>query len=213
MRLVCLWVDWKSKLLYNENSENNMDFNFFSIYNKLKENKLWWVDVVFYFIISSLIATILCYLIFSVKIYSQKARIEELQIKLVGVGTEEQKEMEKQIFDYQKKMNDYVPLLADHKIFSNILAYLERDTLPNVWFSRFSMGGGEADIMLSGETESVEAFSKQVSVFEASEYLTKITVLGSILGDENRINFNLALSLDPKILAFVLEPAPIINPQ
>ncbi|MEK7541131.1 MAG: hypothetical protein AAB529_02775 [Patescibacteria group bacterium] len=177
----------------------------FSIFSKLRENKLWWVDVVFYFIISSLIATILCYLIFAVKINSQKAGIKNFEISLATVGTDKQKEMEKQIFEEQKKINDYIPLIKDHRVSSNILAFLEQTALPAVWFSRFNMGGNDADIILSGEAESVEIFSRQVSVFEESEYLTKITVLGSTIGEQNRINFNLVLSLDPKIFSFIAE--------
>ncbi len=189
-----------------------MDFNIFSIINKLKENKLWWVDVVFYFIISSLIATILCYLIFTAKVYFQKTKIEDFKVSLATVGTDEQKVMEKQVFDYQKKINDYVPLVQNHRIFSNILAYLEQYTLPSVWFSRFSMAGKDADIVLSGETESTETFSRQISVFETNEYLTKITVLGSILGGQNRNNFNIVLSLDPKILDFIKKPTSTPTP-
>mgnify|MGYP001610434803 FL=1 len=188
-----------------------MNFNF-SIFSNLKDNKLWWVDVLFYFIISSLIATIICYLIFFAKINLQKASIKDYDASLATVGTEEQKEMEKQILDYQKKINDYDPLIKSHRIFSNILAYFEQNTLPNVWFLRFSMGGKDADITLSGETESVEAFSKQISIFEASQYLTKITVLGSTLGEENRTNFNMIISLDPKIFTFIPETIPILIP-
>ncbi|MFA6974327.1 MAG: hypothetical protein WC238_06400 [Parcubacteria group bacterium] len=186
-----------------------MDFN---ILNKLRENKVWWVDVVFYFIISSLIATILCYLIFAVKIQSQKVGIKNFEASLATVGTDEQKEMEKQIFEKQKKINDYAPLLEDHKIFINILTFLEKNTLPKVWFSRFGMGGNSANITISGEAESVEIFSKQISIFEESEYLNKITILSSMLGDGNKIDFNLALSLNPKILAFVVAPETEVMP-
>ena len=180
----------------------------FSILKKLKDSKLWWVDVVFYFIISSLIATIFCYLIFVVKINSQKASIKDYDISLATVGTDEQKEMEKQIFEKQKKINDYVPFIESHRISSNVLAFLEQNTLPKIWFSRFNMAGNDADITLSGEAETVEIFSKQVSVFEESPYLTKITVLSSTLGEQNRISFNLILSLDPEIFTFIIEPTP-----
>ena len=181
----------------------------FGIFNKLRENKLWWVDVVFYFIISSLIATIACYFIFVAKIYSQKIGIKKFEESLATVGTDEQKDMEKQTFEKQEKINDYIPLIKNHRISSNIFAFLEQNTLPNVWFLRFSMGGKDANITLSGEAESVKVFSKQVSIFEENEYLTKVAVLSSSLGRQNRINFNLVISLDPKILTFM--PATLEN--
>jgi len=182
-----------------------MDFSILNVFKELRENKLWWVDVVFYFIISLLIATVFCYLIFIVKIYFQESKIKDFEASLATVGTDEQKEMEKQIFEHQKKINNYVPLIKDHRISSNVFAFLEQNTLPKVWFSRFSMGGKDANITLSGEAGSVEIFSRQISVLEESEYLTKITVLGTTIGEQDRINFNLALSLDPKIFTFVVE--------
>lgn len=185
----------------------------FSIFSKLRDNKLWWVDVVFYFIISSLIATIFCYLIFVAKIYFQKEKIKDFDVSLATVGTDEQKEMEVQIFKDREKIKDYAPLIEGHRISSNIFVFLEQNTLPGVWFSRFGIGGKGADITLSGEAESAEVFSRQVSIFEDSEYLTKITVLGSTLGEANRTNFNLVLSLDPKIFFFVQESAPEIIPE
>ncbi|MBI1866390.1 MAG: hypothetical protein HY005_00950 [Candidatus Staskawiczbacteria bacterium] len=178
----------------------------FGIFSKLRDNKLWWIDVVFYFIISFLIATISCYFIFAVKIYFQKENIKAYNVSLDTVGTEEQREMEKQVLDYQKKLNDYYPLIKNHRIFSNILTYFEQNTLPKVWFSKFSMNSKDVNIILSGETDSMEIFSRQVSVFEESEYFTKITVLGSTLGDKNKNSFNIVLSLDPKIFAFMQKP-------
>lgn len=182
-----------------------MGFNL-SIFNKLRDNELWWVDVVFYFIISSLIATIICYLIFTVKIHFQKISIKNYEVSLATVGTDEQKEMEKQIFDHQKKISDYEPLIIKHRIFSNILAYFEQNTLPNVWFSKFGLVSQDSSIVLSGEAESIEVFSKQVSVFESSEYLTKINILSLASGNQNRTNFNINFSLNPQIFTFIQKP-------
>ncbi|MBI2050084.1 MAG: hypothetical protein HYT35_01345 [Candidatus Staskawiczbacteria bacterium] len=185
-----------------------MNFNLISIFNELRENKLWWVDVVFYFVISSLIAVVFCYLIFVAKVSLQKADIKNYEMSLATVGTDQQKEMEKQVFDFQKKINDYAILIKDQRIFSNILTHLEQNTLPNVWFSRFNTASKDADILLTGGTETVQTFSRQVSVFEESQYLTKITVLGTTLGEKNKIDFNLVLSLDPKIFDFAVKATP-----
>lgn len=174
--------------------------NFFTLISQMRERKLWWVDVVLYFVISSFIATIAIYLIFAVKVYRLEGQIKENEAALATVGTEEQKEKEKKVFEYQKKINDFLPILKDYKLLSNILAFIEENTLPQVWFSRFSMGGEEADLVLSGESESAEVLAKQIAILEGGEYFDKITVLSSTLGDEGRNTFNLSVSLDPKIL-------------
>lgn len=187
------------------------------ILNKLRDKKLWWVDVVFYFVISSLIAVIICYVVFAIKISLEKTNITALQAKLATVGTEQQKEMEKIVFEYQKKLNTYAPLIKNHKISSNIFAFLEQNTLPNVWYSRFSVASNGSDIVLSGEAGSVETLSRQTAIFEESEYLKNITVLGTAVGTEGRVTFNLSLSLNPNIIStttkFVKETEEITIPE
>ena len=39
----------------------------FSVIFQLRTKKFWWMDVIFYFVISALVATVLCYLIFLIK--------------------------------------------------------------------------------------------------------------------------------------------------
>ncbi len=181
-----------------------MNFNLNIIY-QLRDKKNWWVDVVFYFVISSLLATIICYVIFVIQIYIQNEKIKEVQVALTTVGTDQQKEMEKQVFEYQKKINDFSTLINDHKIASNIFAFIEKYTLPNVWFSRFSVDEKQPGIVLSGETDDIETVSRQISTFEATEYVKKIDLLNSQKGSTEKINFNISLSLDSKI--FIFEPA------
>lgn len=174
--------------------------NFFTLLSQMRERKLWWVDVALYFVISSFMATIACYFIFAVKVYRLEGEIRDNEAALATVGTDEQKEKEKKVFEYQKKINDFLPIIKDYKLLSNMLAFIEQNTLPKVWFSRFSMGGEGVDLILSGESDSAETLAKQIAILEGGEYFEKITVLSSTLGDEGRNNFNLSVSLDPKIL-------------
>ncbi len=186
-----------------------MNFNLNIIY-QLRDKKNWWVDVVFYFVISSLLATIICYVIFAIQIYIQNEKIKEVQVALTTVGTEQQKEMEKKVFEYQEKINDFSILINEHKITSNIFGFIEQYTLPNVWFSRFSIDEKQLAIVLSGETDDLETISRQVSTFEATEYVKKIDILNSQKGTQQKINFNISLSLDSKIFTF--EPAALKEP-
>ncbi len=178
----------------------------FSIFYQLRTKKIWWVDVVFYFVISLLISTVFCYLIFTLKIYLQKKEVKNLDAAIETVGTDIQKDHEKIVFNYQKKINDYGFLVTDHKFISNVFSFLEKDTLPNVWFSKFSATAKQNQINLSGEADNMDALSRQVAAFEKNEFVKKVSLLGSNIGDLGKVNFNLSLLLDQKIFNYIPPP-------
>ncbi|KKQ21721.1 MAG: hypothetical protein A3G45_01955 [Candidatus Staskawiczbacteria bacterium RIFCSPLOWO2_12_FULL_37_15] len=182
----------------------------FSIFYQLRTKKIWWVDVVFYFVISLLISAIFCYLIFISKIYLQEKEIKKLDAAIETVGTDVQKDHEKTVFNYQKKINDYALLIDNHEFASNVFGFLEKDTLPNVWFSRFSLPTKQNKVDLTGEAESMDALSRQTAAFEKNEFVKKVNLLGSSVGDSGKVNFSLSLLLDSKIFNYI-QPPPAEN--
>jgi len=178
----------------------------FGIFYQLRTKKIWWVDVVFYFVISLLISTVFCYLIFISKIYLQQKELENLDQAILTVGTDAQKDQEKTVFGYQKKINDYALLINKYEFASNIFGFLEKETLPNVWFSKFSQPTLQNQIDLAGEAENLDALSRQTSAFEKSEFVKKVSLLNSSIGELGKVSFNLSLALDPKIYNYIPPP-------
>jgi hypothetical protein len=181
----------------------------FSIIYQLRTKKFWWLDVIFYFVISLLIATIICYFIFSIKIYFQNKKIKDLEAAMATIGTEQQKVYEEKIFDFQKKINDFAILLGEHKISSNVFSFIEQYTLSNVWFNKFNMNEEGLEVNLSGEAETTEALSRQISILEENQYIKKINLLNSGTGEGGKINFNLTLLLEPQIFTLFQKPSPL----
>jgi len=173
----------------------------FSIIYRLRTKKFWWMDVVFYFVISLLIATVFCYLIFVIKIAMQNKEIKEQEIALESVGTDQQKEYEEEVLLYQKKIADFVGLFRNHEFASKVFGFIEQQTRPNIWFKSFDMNREGGAVKLPGEADNMEAFSRQVSVLEKNEYVKKLNVINSTAGDLARVTFNLDITLDPKIFA------------
>ena len=111
----------------------------FSVIFQLRTKKFWWMDVIFYFVISLLVATILCYLIFLTKNIWQRHDIKTELTKLQLVGTESQKQEESTVITYQKKIVDFTGLLNNHEFASNAFAFMQTETMPNIWFKQFSL--------------------------------------------------------------------------
>jgi len=171
----------------------------FGIIYQLKIKKFWWLDTIFYFVVALLLATIICFVIFTVKISFQEKRLKDLENNIVNTGTAEQKESEKKVFEYQKKIDNFATILDSHKIPTNILKFFEQITLPNVWFNNFQIGAQTAGVRVSGEAESTTTLSRQILTLEQNEFIKNISDLTSEPTETGRIKFDMNLSINPDI--------------
>lgn len=175
----------------------------FSAIFQTREKRYWWLDAIFYFAVSLLMAVIFCYLIFSAKVAIQKKEIASQIANLQTVGTDEQKSYEAEVLGYQKKISDFNKLLASHGFASNVFVFVEKETMPNVWFKQFNMDAKSNTVRLSGEADNMEAFSRQVAGFEKNEYIKEVGLLNSVLSKSGRVNFGISLVLEQKIFNYL----------
>lgn len=173
----------------------------FGIIYQLKIKKFWWLDAILYGVSALLLAAVLCFAIFSVKISLQEKKISELDGKIADTGTSEQKETEKIVFEYQKKIDDFALLFVDHKLPTNIFKMLERDTLPNVWMSSFLTSAEQANLAISGEAENLNALSRQIDIFETNKFIKNIDSLSTSPNETGRIKFDVKFTLDKDIFS------------
>ncbi len=187
-----------------------MDFT--SLY-KAKDTQARWVDIVFYAASLMLVIAIFCYCIFAIKIYFQNQSLAAMDEKIALYGTQEQKATEQAVMDYKKKIDDFAIILDKHTITSNVFAFIEKNTLPNIWFSNFDMSSTINEIRLSGEADTAETLSRQVKLFEDSkEYVRNISVLNTQIGASGKIVFTLDLFVNAKIFEYVATPQTALVP-
>ena len=180
----------------------------FSVIFQLRTKKFWWMDVIFYFVISSLIATVLCYLIFLFKDGMISNQINDASSQLQTVGTLQQKEHEAEVLTYQKKIGDFSVLLKNHEFASNVFAFMQAQTLPNIWFSQFSLDEKNTAVQLSGEADDVDSFSRQVAALEGNKYVKSMGSLNSSLGQAAKLDISIGLVLKPTIFDYLPDIAP-----
>jgi len=179
----------------------------FSVIFQLRTKKFWWMNVIFYFVVSLLISTVFCYLIFLTKNYFQRKDINKEIIALQTVGTDTQKQEEDKVLTYQLKIKDFSILLQNHEFASNVFAFLQAESIPNIWFKQFTLDQKNSQVQLSGESDDLDAFSRQVAVFERNKYVKNITTFNSASGDMARIKFNIDMTLDPEIFNYLFNVA------
>lgn len=175
----------------------------FRILFQLREKRFWWMDVIFYFAVSLLIATVFCYVIFWVKNSIQRQEIKDQITALESVGTGQQKEYEKSVLYYQKKLNDFANIFENHEFASHVFAFMQDHTMPNIWFRQFALDRKNSKVELFGEADDMASFSRQVAVFEESDTVDSVSGLNSALGQEVNIQFSLDMALNPEIFAYI----------
>jgi len=171
----------------------------FELLYALKGKKFWWMDIVFYFFIAFLFLTIIFYFVLDIEISAQRHKIEKLSQDIEKFGTEEQKEIEKKVFDYQKKIADVSKLLGSHKVPSNFFELIKQITLPEVYFSTVTLSTENSETQLRGQTGNLENLAKQLAVLRENENIQSIERFSVKLDEEAKVIFDLTLLLFPEL--------------
>lgn len=164
---------------------------------KLKTPSL--VNFLFYSSLALLIILGGVYLGMRIKVSSLKSQIEETKVNVVRIKTEGDKETERQVLGYQKKIKDFSELFNEHKIVSSFLEFLRNSTHLKVSFSELSLNTKTANVLLGGETEDFKTLGEQILYLKGSEFIKGLDLSNLSLGKEGEVQFNIRLFLDPKI--------------
>lgn len=164
------------------------------------KNRDWWIEGLFYLVLSALLVVVFFYGTVAIKVYFYGKKLDELNDKIAAYSSPQEKSYEKEVFSYKAKIEDFTAIVASHKISSNVFAFVEDNTLANVWFSSFSMSEISNEMRLTGEAESMEVLSRQFEIFENSkDYVKSISVFNSQMESSGRVVFVLNVFLDPNI--------------
>ena len=160
-----------------------------------------WQKIIFYFSILFLLVSLLIF--FLLNSFHQKATLElqGLEETLAQEKTQEEDSLEKEVFGYQKKIEDFSKLSKSHLYPSKFFDFFQSLCLPQVWFSKVLLNLKDFTLSISGETESFSILGQQILIFQQEEENIKKADLSEVsIGKEGKVNFILNLSLNPEIL-------------
>lgn len=181
----------------------------FGILYQLRSKQFWWIDAVLYFVIALLVAAVVCFFVFSIRISSLKADLVSYNEKIAALGTSDQKDIEKNVFTYQSKLNNFAMLLSAHNISSNAFKIFEEETLATVWFSSYLIDVSSAQIQLAGEADNLSTLSHQIANFEDNENVVSVSDLNTSLSTSGNILFRVTMMVDKDIFSITTLPSPL----
>jgi len=117
-------------------------------------------------------------------------------------------EKEIEIIPIKDKIVNFQFLISEHKSPINILAIIEKNCFPNVWFSDLEFNFKEMSASLSGHTDNLATVEQQFASIEKEPLLAEVSLSGISLlgGDEEEgevmkegVDFNLNLIFKPEV--------------
>jgi len=159
-----------------------------------------WLNILFYFSIGLLLATILTYFILGRSLKKSDISLKNLEETISHQEkTSEEISLEREVSDYQKKIKDFSLLFFQHRYCSKFFDFIEKNCHPKIWFSQFSLNSKQAEANLSGEAENFTVIGQQFLIFKSSPLVKNINLAQISIGRAGRVNFSLDLSLDPSV--------------
>lgn len=138
------------------------------------------------------------YFYFAVQIKKMSKALEE-KAQIVAPLLTDIKEKENELMPLKQKIDDFGDLLSKHKKPKEVLEFLEKITLPKVWFQNFSFNSGTGAITISGQTESFLMFEYQTFVLSKEPSIKNLNLTKVSIDKEGKVNFSYQFTIDPKV--------------
>jgi hypothetical protein len=160
-----------------------------------------WQNVLFYFSIILLLASITYYFILDSSLQASEAENQRLEEELAKGKTPEEIALEEEVFGYEKKIQDFSVLVEGHTYPSKFFTFFEGLCHPSVWFSQSELVLGEDyELSLSGEADNFITLGQQLFIFQQEELIQEVELAKLSLNVGGRVDFSFYLILDHSII-------------
>lgn len=109
-------------------------------------------------------------------------------------------ELVNQIFTLESKLGNIQKLAGGHLFTSNILKFLEENTLPNVRFLTFDFKSDTRRLEMAGDAANYATLTEQIILLERHPQIEKVEFGGLTLGANNLVNFRITIVFRQSLL-------------
>jgi len=158
-----------------------------------------WFNILFYFSLGLLLAAVLAYFILGSYLKKAETTLRNLEETLTKGRTAEEITLEKRVFEYQKKIEDFSKVINQHLFSSNFFEFIEKNTHPQVWFARMDLNVRGGRVELSGEAEDFVILHQQLQILRAHPLAEDLNLSKIAIGKKGKVDFGISLGLKPTL--------------
>ncbi len=125
------------------------------------------------------------------------------ELVLVRERTPAETDMEKRVFLTDKRINDFSILVEDRVSAINFFGFFEGLVHPQVWFTGIELDLMVAQATVSGQAESFFVLEQQLMIFREELLIKETKLIGSEVGEEGGVGFEIKLFFHPKVFAIL----------
>ncbi|MDI6602653.1 MAG: hypothetical protein QME57_00845 [Patescibacteria group bacterium] len=162
----------------------------------------YWQNILFYFSLGLFLMVVLSYFILNIYLNRAETTLKKLEEALAKEKTAEEIALGKEIFGYQKKIENFSKLINRHLFGSKFFEFIEKNTHPQIWFSNLDLNPAKGEANLAGEAENFIVLYQQLQIFRTNPSVKNLDLGKIVIGKEGKINFDLNLGLDPSLFKF-----------
>jgi len=158
-----------------------------------------WQNIFLYFSFGLLLMVVLAYFILDIYLDRAETTLKNLEETLAKEKTAEEIALEEEVFGYQRKIGDFSKLINQHLFSSKFFEFIEKNSHPQVWFSRLDLNTREGRAKLTGEAGNFVVLHQQLQILRTNSSVKNLDLVGIAIGKEGRVNFGLNLDLYPSL--------------
>lgn len=122
------------------------------------------------------------------------AQVKALDAKIKKFSEDVPVEDQQKILVFSSQLINLKKLLKQHIFISPVLEWLQKNTSPNVYYSKMVLDVAKKSISLSGSAKTVNDFAEQVQVFSVQPEIVSATFTNLGLGKDNLWTFDIGLT-------------------
>lgn len=132
------------------------------------------------------------YFYFDLNISKMNERIQQKQVQL-GPIEKTIREKEKELVPIKEKIDNFGVLIGQHQTSFDLYGFLEKNSLPRVWFYEFNFDSEQKTVSVSGQADSFITLEQQVNIFKKNQesFLESVKLSNVEITEEGVINFEM----------------------
>ncbi len=157
-------------------------------------------NILLYFAICLLLFSIGAHFALDYFVKKSEVILQDLEETLAREKTEEETILEKEVFGYERKVEDFLTLIGQHTYASKFFNFFENLCHPKVWFSKIDLDMIKHRLIVSGKADTFSILDQQLLIFQ-QEGLIKETILTQLsIGKGGLVNFTFDITFNPIIV-------------
>ena len=161
-----------------------------------------WQNYLLYFTIVLIILAIVGYFTLGYFVKKSDQRLKEVEKEIEDAKSPERRALEDRLKSLSSEIDDFAPLLLNHRQNSNLFNFLEANTHPKVFFQELNFDAKANSLKLSGQTDDFSTLGQQLLIFRKSEFVQNLKLSEVKISKEGKVEFTFDFSLSPRLFNF-----------